>query len=227
MESFIDRERAVVGSTRADEKDVDDEIAEAKQQIKNWMTAYQLDRWSNQPKFVEVWIEKKALQGVFERPCLMNRVALNPCKGYPSLTFLNDAKDRFLEAQGRSQETVILYFGDYDPSGEDIPRSIKKNLARMGCDVQIKVMALKPELIQELNLPGVPPKSTDSRTASWDGAGAVELDAVEPNLLKELCEKSISDNFDQNLFDELKEKEEEETEVYKEELTKFVMEMQK
>ena len=62
------------------------------------MNAYRLNRWSNQENYVEVWIEKKALQGVFETPCRRADVGLAPCKGYPSLTFLNDAKDRFEEA---------------------------------------------------------------------------------------------------------------------------------
>lgn len=225
MEAFIDRERSMHGETDADEKDLEDEIESAKSSIKFYMRAHYLNRWSNQKEFVEVWIEKKALQGVFERPCSRMDVGLGPCKGYPSLTFLNEARERYENAQANGQNVVILYFGDYDPSGEDIPRSLKDNIERMGCDIEVKRIALNPDLIAELNLPGVPPKSTDSRTATWDGDSAVELDAVEPKRLAEMCEDAIRKHFDVDLHDELKERESEERKEYQEKLKEFVNEM--
>jgi len=90
------------------------------------MEFYAKNRWENQDYYIEVWIEKKALQGVFERPCRNNAVALFACKGYPSLTSVKEASYRIRSV---SQEPIILYFGDYDPTGEDIPRSISDNLS--------------------------------------------------------------------------------------------------
>lgn len=221
--AFIDRERQVVGSTDAEEKDVADEIENAKTQIKAWMSAYGLDRWSNQPKYVEVWIEKKALQGVFERPTMHMDVALCPCKGYPSLTYLHEAVGRFQEAKDRDQEVIILYAGDYDPSGEDIPRSIRENLARMGCSVTVERIALTPEQIGEMGLPGVPAKETDTRTARWDGAEVVELDAVEPETLRKMAEEAIQSHFDEDLYQELNDREEKEREQYQKAVRDFVV----
>lgn len=225
MEAFIDRERSMYGETDADEKSLESEIRSAKSTIKAWMRAYFLDRWSNQPKFVEVWIEKKALQGVFEGPCRDLDVGLAPCKGYPSLTFLNEAKQRFEEAIERGQEVVILYFGDYDPSGEDIPRSVKENIERMGAPIEVIRIALNPDLIRELRLPGVPPKKTDSRTANWDGNSAVELDAVEPERLKSMCTAAILKHFDDEKYTELKAKEATERAEYQKALKTFVNEL--
>ena len=222
MDAFIDRERQMYGETEAKPRSLESEIESAKANIKAWMVAYSLDRWSNQPKYVEVWIEKKALQGVFEKPCSRNEVGLAPCKGYSSLTFLNEARFRFETAISRGQEVIILYFGDYDPSGEDIPRSIQDNLTRMGCDAMVKRIALKSELIEELGLPGVPPKSSDSRTLNWDGDKAVELDAVEPKMLQDICTAAIQEEFDDDLHIELMGKEEEERKKYRRELKKFV-----
>lgn len=222
MEAFIDRERSVHGETKSEEKELDVEIERGKSQLRAWMQAYHLDRWSNQPKYVEVWVEKKALQGVFEGPCDDADVGLAPCKGYPSLTFLNEAVSRFDEAAQRGQDVIILYFGDYDPSGEDIPRSIQANLARMGSDVEVIRIALNAELIADLGLPGAPPKMTDSRTACWDGDSAVELDAVEPKKLQEMCENSIEEHFDEELCEELEEKEEKEREEYQKQLKDYV-----
>jgi hypothetical protein len=222
MEAFIDRERSVAGRTEGDEKDLDHEVEAAKDAIKAWMRAYSLERWSNQPKFVEVWIEKKALQGVFERPCQRMDVALAPCKGYASLTFLHDAATRFIEAQERGKEIVILYFGDHDPSGDDIPRSLQENLARMGATVRVERIALTAQQVDDMGLPHAPIKDTDSRSAAWEGAGAVELDAIEPRSLAEMAESAIKDHFNEDLYAELEEREDEERTEYREQLKAFV-----
>jgi hypothetical protein len=225
MESFIDRERSMYGETADDDKDLDDEIENGKDQVKAWMNAYRLNRWSNQKNYVEVWIEKKALQGVFERPCLHKNVGLAPCKGYPSITFLNEASKRFEDAVDNGKKVILLYFGDYDPSGADIPRSIQENLWRMGIEVEVKRIALNSDQIKEMNLPGVPPKVTDSRTANWSGGDVVECDAIEPKTLTRMCEEAIEKHFDRDLYSELKEKEKAEREQYKQALKDFVSDL--
>lgn len=222
MKSFIDRERGMYGETKDDDKELDAEIENAKEQIKAWMRAYGLNRWSNQNKYIEVWIEKKALQGVFEKPCLLNSVGLAPCKGYPSITFLHESVERFEDAIDNDKEAIILYFGDYDPSGADIPRSVRDNLYRMGVDVKIKRIALNSDQIKELNLPGVPPKKTDTRTINWSGGNVVECDAIEPKTLATMCENAIDEHFDDKLYDELNEKESEERKKYQKALKEFV-----
>lgn len=119
----------------------------------------------------------------------------------------------------------MLYFGDYDPSGCNIPESIVENLYNMGVDVELKRIALNPEQIKKLNLPSVPPKRTDSRTKSWNGDGVVELDAIEPKLLAKMCNEAINKYFDTDLYAELKELEEEERAKYQEQLKKYVEEL--
>lgn len=223
FDAFVDRERDMVGETLAEVKDLEDEIHRAQVQVEAWMTNHRLDRWSNQPMYVEVWIEKKALQGVFEKPCDDMDVALGPCKGYPSLTFLNEAQERFEMAEGRDQEVVILYFGDYDPSGVDIPRSIDENLSRMDnyYDYTVEVIALNPEQIRRWSLPPAPAKRTDSRARNWSG-GVVELDAVEPRELQRLARNAIMEHFDPTLEEELREQEAREREVYQRRLLEHV-----
>ncbi|MGE3823427.1 MAG: hypothetical protein AB7G44_04335, partial [Bacteroidia bacterium] len=84
FDAFLDHERESLGSTRYEETEVSEKVSEAERQIKLWATSYRKNRWENQPYYPEVFIEKKALLGVFQTPCLMMDVALNPCKGYPS-----------------------------------------------------------------------------------------------------------------------------------------------
>lgn len=218
MSAFVDHERETIGTTDFTETDVDSSARTAKEQIRIWATSYSKNRWENQPVYPEVFIEKKALQGVFERPCRRWDVALNPCKGYPSITFLHDAYYRFSEARDNGKEPVILYFGDYDCSGEDIPRSIGDSLYRMGVSVEVRRVALMEDQVVEWNLPPAPTKATDSRSRTWDGLGQVELDAVPRSQIEELLNDSIRGAFDAALHEELKEQERDEREQFKADL---------
>lgn len=222
FEAFIDRERSMYGTTAAEPTDLQEKIEEAQEQIKAWMNHYTLNQWENQPNYIEVWIEKKALQGVFERPCRDYHIALAPCKGYPSLTFLYEASKRFEEAIERGQTPIILYFGDYDPSGEDIPRSVQENLSKMGCDIEVTRIALNPDQIRELGLPSAPAKETDTRARTWSGAGVVELDAVEPTILSRIVTTTLTHHFDESLSTALETREATEREEYRRTLTEYV-----
>jgi hypothetical protein len=222
FDAFSDHDRAVLGETRWEETDLDEQVEKAKTNIDAWMKYYFKNRWENQPYYPEVWIEKKALQGVFERPCSSRRVALAPCKGYPSLTFLHEASKRFESVVEEGKTPLILYFGDYDASGEDIPRSIEENFTRFGVPVEVRRIALMEHQVVEMKLPHAPTKTTDARAANWDGFGQVELDAVDINVLRQMCLDAIDSVFDQDLYDELESQEEEEREQYIAQIKDFV-----
>lgn len=214
---FKDHERGSMGETLFEETTVADQVSNAKYQIKAWATSYSKNKWENQPIYPEIFIEKKALQGVFEDPCRKWCVALNPCKGYPSLTFLYDAMCRMENAQTLGKKPVILYFGDYDCSGENIPETIVQNLNRMDFHgFELIRVALMEHQVIEWELPPAPTKTTDTRAAKWDGLGQVELDAVEPKKIVELLENALNEIFDQNLYDLLLEQENIERDEFKE-----------
>jgi len=212
----------MIGYTDSTETNVDDKIYMGQKQIKAWMTNYSKNRWENQTIYPELFIEKKALIGVFEQPCLDMDIALCPCKGYPSLTYIHDAANRFKEARNDGKEPIILYFGDYDPSGEDIPRSIGETLYKMDIEVEVKRILLMEHQVIKWKLPPAPTKITDSRSANWSGLGQVELDAIEPRKLKEIAAKAIMELFDEDLYEDLKAQESDEEEIYVSELKQFV-----
>jgi hypothetical protein len=218
FDAFLDHERESIGMTKFAVTEVLDEVETAVRQIKAWANSYSKNRWENQPNYIEVFIEKKALQGVFYNPCRNYDVALNPCKGYPSLTFLYDTHNRFRDAINQGKNPIILYFGDYDCSGEDIPRSIQENLENMGVSIEVRRIALMKHQVIEWELPPAPSKSTDSRSANWDGLGQVELDAVEPEKIAQLCIDAIKECFDFGLYRELMAIEEQEQTVFRSEV---------
>lgn len=223
FDAFSDRDRRLATETKAEPSFLDEKTEEAKQQVKLWMQSYRLQRWENQPYYPEVFIEKKALEGVFYKPCQLHGVALGACKGYPSLTFLHDASIRFKEAEYRGQQPIIIYFGDYDPSGEDIPRALKENIIKLGCEsIEVQRVCLVEEQVIDWQLPPSPTKLTDSRSVHWEGIGQVELDAVRPEKLISLLDDAINDIFDDYLHDRLIDREEREREQFQNELKNFV-----
>lgn len=224
FEQFSDNDRAMIGKTEADETTLDDKVHTAKWAIDYYMKTYEKNRWENQEYYPEVFIEKKALQNVFETPCKSWDVALGACKGYPSLTFLNEAVERFKEKEADGKVPIILYFGDYDPSGEDIPRSMQENLLKLGVDVEVRRFALMEQQVRDWGLPPAPTKLGDSRTASWDGIGQVELDAVKPEKLKKMCEDAIESVFNHDDYDDLIEQQAEEKAKYINIVKKYVNE---
>lgn len=223
FDAFSDRDRALACLTKSEPVILDEQESEARTQIRLWMTSYRRNKWENQYYYPEVFIEKKALEGVFYKPCKEHGIALGACKGYPSLTFLHDAEQRFEQAVERNQQPIILYFGDYDPSGEDIPRALQENIIKLGCpEIEVRRICLKEEQVIEWNLPPAPTKVTDSRSVHWDGLGQVELDAVRPEKLISLLDDAVAEIFDVSVYNELMETESSEREIFRENMKNFV-----
>lgn len=220
---FIDHERDVKGETEYVLEPLEAKIDETKEAVEYWIENYYLSRWANQPNYVEVWIEKKALYGILGKVCKSNGVALAACKGYPSITFLDDASRRFVDAENSGMNPTILYFGDYDPTGEDIPRNINDSIQRLGChSIEVDRIALMERQVLDRGLPPAPTKVKDSRAATWTGIGQVELDAIEPRELKSMCEEAILSYFDQDIYSDLMDQEAEEKIEYVATLKEFV-----
>lgn len=87
--------------------------------------AYRRDVWASQPGYVEVWLEKDALSGIFEDVLESYGVTLNVGRGYDGWASIHNAADRY----GGGDNASVLYFGDFDPSGEDMVRSLRERLA--------------------------------------------------------------------------------------------------
>lgn len=161
---------------------------------------YHRPRWEGQDVYLEVLVEKAALQRLFRRVCDPMGVTVFPCKGYPSLTSLKETEERFREHPDK--EWRILYFGDFDPSGKDIQRSLTETLRwdlGMGRKLKVERRALTRDQIDRFELPPQPAKSSDSRYEYFvaeHGDMAVELDALEPPELTSIVEDAIDEYFD-------------------------------
>lgn len=157
--------------------------------------AYRRDTWASQPAYLEVWLEKDALSGLFESVLRPYGVTLNVGRGYDGWSSLYNAARRF---QGKEGAT-ILYYGDLDPSGEDMVRSLRDRLAFFGCGPEIIKCALTLEDVREHNLPPALAKTTDTRRAAYvDKFGdlCVELDALPAKILQARLRQDIEDRLD-------------------------------
>jgi hypothetical protein len=164
--------------------------------------SYHLARWYQQDYRVVVAVEKQALEGPFTEVCTELAVDLAVCRGYPSLSFLNEVADALGgdDPQRDGRQNVLLYFGDFDPSGLNIPEVVERDLLSFfRSEVEVHRMALTRPQIDERNLPPAPVKLTDSRAAGFvseHGEEVYELDAIEPLELQELIRASVDEYFD-------------------------------
>ena len=157
--------------------------------------SYRRDVWATQAGYVECWLEKDALSGVFEQVLADYGITLNVGRGYDGWDSIHSAAMRF----GTGKGTTVLYYGDFDPSGEDMVRSLQERLAFFGCEPEIVKCALTLDDVQRYNLPPDFAKKTDTRAAAfiekW-GDMAVELDALPPDVLQTSLKNEVEKRMD-------------------------------
>lgn len=214
---LIDRSRTIhEGDFNDRAADVDDALRAAATDVKNlpyWNL--RADRWWGQRTHVSVWVEKEALSGVFEEPCKELGVSWFACKGYPSLSSLynwvrsvsSTVEESDLEEWGGLDSVVILYFGDHDPDGWQIPRSALRRVNQIQDvtglflpEVTLDRVALNMDQILAHRPPPFPAKVTSARYAGYvaehDTTSAWELDALTPPQLQRLIRDGVNAHFD-------------------------------
>jgi hypothetical protein len=178
---------------------------------------YKIDLWKYQPHRIEVWIEKDALAGVFERVCNELRVPFFSCRGYTSQSEMWSAAQRLLKYRKNGQEPVILHFGDHDPSGIDMSRDIKDRLSMFcGKPIQLIRLALNMDQVERFNPPPNPAKITDSRAVGYIkrfGRVSWELDALSPQVLGDTVRANVLAHRDEDLWSQWKAAEDDQKEV--------------
>ena len=146
--------------------------------------------------YVEIWCEKDALAGALWEVTSDYDVPLMVSRGMPSLTFLHSTAQEIYRAAQQGKYTYIYQFGDWDPSGVLIPKSIERRLNEMCerchcCAPIIERVALTKDHIAEFNLPTRPTKRDGNRHAKKFEGESVELDALPPNVLRDMVRKVI------------------------------------
>jgi hypothetical protein len=154
--------------------------------------SYRRDFWNQQPVRCEVWSEKGTVRGVLAPVLDHYAIGFRVMHGFSGATTVYDISQ---DDDGR--ELIALYVGDFDPSGmfmsaEDLPR----RLSEYGGDhITLKRIALTQEQVN--GLPSFP--ATDKRKdprykwfRAYHGKLCWELDAMDPNDLRDCVEEAIS-----------------------------------
>jgi hypothetical protein len=157
--------------------------------------SYRRDFWNQQPVRVEVWSEKGTVRGVLQPVLDHYAVGFRVMHGFGSATAVYEVVQGSADDKG----LLVLYVGDRDPSGMfmsqvDLPTRLSEYGA--GENVALGRIALTPE--QVVGLPSFPAtaKRKDPRfkwfVANY-GDRCWELDAMDPNDLRDCVEAAIKD----------------------------------
>jgi len=176
-----------------------DSVSQYAYSARRW---YRRNVWTDQPRLVEVWLEKDALSAIFEGILRPFGVTLNVGRGYDSWTSIQQAARRYRDWNDQAD---ILYFGDFDPSGRDMVRSLGDRISFFGTWPNLKICAILKSDIEDYDLPPDFTKSTDSRQTAFvaeHGDIAVELDALPIQVLRARILEAIQNHMDLDALEE-------------------------
>ncbi len=184
-----------------------------------------LDRWAGQPNYVEIWFEAAAMMAQFQ---------FHTNDNIPLLAFHGDISipEKWRSARRltrRWQElnvpVKILYFGDLDTKGMQIPESARKDVEDFARaildeydalsfleDFEFTRVGLNPDHPAQYNIPENPERPG---TYQWEG--------LDDGAAQELIERSLV-YLDLEAFDRVVEKEGNVTDQMKEHIAKFKLE---
>ena len=131
-------------------------------------------------------------------------IPILPLGGYSSQSFVDQVVEDVYGGHyanrlpgGGDRPSVLIYAGDFDPSGEDIDRDFRE---RTACWDEFHRVALSPDQVVEYDLPPAMGKATDSRAAQFIARHGelvqVELDAIPPDQLRDLYWQAIEKYWD-------------------------------
>jgi hypothetical protein len=167
--------------------------------------SYRRDYWSQQPTRVEVWSEKGTVRGTLEPVLQRYGLTFRVMHGYSSATAI-----RQIAEETADESIIALYVGDWDPSGLNMSEvDLPRRLEQYGAGVDLRRIALARDDTTNLGLPhfAVADKRSDPRY-SWFlreyGQRCFEVDALDPNDLRDRVEQAIRFEIDFDAWDRCK-----------------------
>lgn len=155
-----------------------------------------LDKFQNQDYYVMLWFEANAMLGQFKK--YTENIPLVPFGGDPSLPFKHSiAKEIEWADAVYKKPVIILYFGDCDKKGEQIPQSALKDI-REWCGVDFKFFhcGLTREQADKFRLPEDPRKP-----------GKFQWESLSDEQAKDIICGNIEKYQKKSKFREIEEKE--------------------
>lgn len=182
---------------------------------------YKIDKWSSQPFRPEVWFEKNALTGIFDRVCGEFEVPYFATVGYNSQSEMWKAgRSRLKVWRDGGQVPIIFYLGDHDPSGLHMTTDVLERLELFcGFSVEVRRLALNMEQVERYDPPPNFAKNTDTRFKEYEkrfGSNSWELDALNPSVLAKVVITEIEKLIDRDAWETALERERSDRRMLKE-----------
>ncbi|MQA12956.1 MAG: hypothetical protein GEV09_01975 [Pseudonocardiaceae bacterium] len=179
--------------------------------------SYRRALWRDSESVVEVWCESESVAGVLYPTTAKWDVPLHPLKGQTSDSFAWGAAVQYRDDP---RPLTIFYLGDHDPAGYEIETNLHAKLVEFSGRVDIEFLRLAVDFgdVQQLGLTGTTPKKPSYRDkvtgglVPWHGP-AVEVEAVDPPMLRRWLDACISDKVDHEALRLLRVAEESEREI--------------
>lgn len=191
--------------------ELDDELEYMWGRLETALLTYHPDTYqSYQPCYMELLVEKVDLVSMFEDIAQTYRIQVSNGRGDTDLHSIAGIHRRFMAAQARGQECVLLYCGDHDPKGVNISHTIRNRFDESAkqhfadgtrlepIDFTIDRFGLNLDFIERHKLSKVPNLITGRKTKMkcLDGRtyppGIVGLDnPIHPDHMKSYVQKYL------------------------------------
>ena len=164
------------------------EYDDSEQFIRSVGRLYRGRLWTAALPHVEVWVESRSIAGVLRETCQDLAVSLYPCGGFPSLSFVHEAA-MYINSLDQSA-VVVLYVGDFDPSGMLIGDNLAVQLREhLQGELVFRRLAVNEEQIEGFSLPTKPRKSSEKRRPEI--TDTVEAEAMPANTLRQIVRGAV------------------------------------
>lgn len=168
------------------------------QYVEHVKRSYRRDRWNDQPIWLELWSEKGTVLGTLDPVIREYGFAFRNMRGFGSATVVHRAA---IDSLHREKPTVVLYVGDWDPSGLSMSEvDLPSRIAEYGGNITLERLALTKADTES----GLPSFDADSKVGDaryrWYrnrfGPRCWELDALSPVLLRNRVEEAVRERLD-------------------------------
>lgn len=176
---------------------------------------YKLPKWTNQANKVVVLCEKEADYPIVKSILSDLNVDVGFMRGYSGKRIMFEMTEAFKRC-GRTPKVFVL--GDFDPSGDDIKKNVRRDMLKMGANIEPINLSVTIEQIRKFKLPHKPenPKEIqklkdDPRFKKWKyGLFRVETASLrvrQPEYFDNLLKSEVLKCFSQAVYKKVKEKE--------------------